>query len=202
MYKTKILVVGFVLVACNVVIASLLFAIPAREVATIVQEPLERATTTLEARATASTSQQMSDRNDESRTSSQPSPDLGKGAPPPTGGGGREGVLAPRTATTTVQTPGEVADSSAPIRIPILATGTVLNAMRAYDDTSDTFAFGGKEHIGIGFFVTEINGKKEGDGYYWIVYMNGKTADLGASQQKVVPDDVVEWRYEKGYNSS
>lgn len=51
----------------------------------------------------------------------------------------------------------------------------------------------------LGTFVDTINGQKNSDGYYWILYLNGRTSDIGASQTTLNDGDIVEWRYEKGY---
>ena len=72
-------------------------------------------------------------------------------------------------------------------------------------DTMHTLAaegslnFSGRDFPGLGFFVEEMNGRKNTGGYYWILLINGKKSDLGASQARLKEGDVVEWRYEKGY---
>lgn len=83
--------------------------------------------------------------------------------------------------------------------VPVQATGTVLSAMYAYTEESSTFSFKGKEYLGIGYYVLAINGREEGGGFYWILHVNDRTANLGVSQQSVGPGDHVEWRFEKGY---
>jgi len=191
---------GSGLIACNMITAAVLFAVPVHDKQVVAQQPIQSST----AIVNASTSAAVPDRQEQVRTSPQPSPNLGEGgAPLPNVGGGGEGVrtvIERPAATASEQVKAETRDSAPiPIRIPILAPSTVLDAMHAYAATSSTFTFGGKEHIGLGFFVSEINGKREGDGYYWILYLNGKTADLGASQLTVKPIDIVEWRFEKGY---
>ncbi len=90
------------------------------------------------------------------------------------------------------------ASSPIPIRIPVSATGTVLSAMQAYQSASSTFIYSGTEHPGLGFFVESIDGQASADGKYWILYVNGESASLGASAAHVVPGDLVEWRFEKG----
>lgn len=82
--------------------------------------------------------------------------------------------------------------------VPVLLDETVLEAMRAYASTTD-FAFMGKDYPSLGFFVESIGGKKNADGFYWILYVNGKSSDLGASVAHVRAGDTIEWRYEKGY---
>lgn len=77
-------------------------------------------------------------------------------------------------------------------------SGTVLETMRALA-AEGTLSFSGRDFPGLGFFVEEIKGKKSTDGYYWILLINGVKSDLGASSARVKANDVVEWRYEKGY---
>ncbi len=75
---------------------------------------------------------------------------------------------------------------------------TLLDAMHALASSS-TFTFSGKNFPMLGTFVDTINGQKNSDGYYWILYLNGRTSDIGASQTTLNDGDIVEWRYEKGY---
>ncbi len=82
--------------------------------------------------------------------------------------------------------------------IPVLESGAVLDAMRAYAARSD-FTFTGSEHPGLGFFVESIGGKKSGGDSYWFLYVNGSSSSRGASTEMVSPGDEVEWRYERGY---
>lgn len=80
-----------------------------------------------------------------------------------------------------------------------VSSGTsVLNAMRALASTTD-FIFSGKEYPSLGFFVESINGKKNSDGYYWILYVNDKESPKGVSETFLNPGDSVLWKYEKGY---
>ena len=83
--------------------------------------------------------------------------------------------------------------------IPVLAETTVLGAMEQYAAANHGFSFSGRDFPGLGFYVEELNGKKSGSGFYWILYVNGTSSELGASSVRVHPGDVVKWRYEKGY---
>ncbi|MDO8655010.1 MAG: DUF4430 domain-containing protein, partial [bacterium] len=58
--------------------------------------------------------------------------------------------------------------------------------------------FSGKEFSGIGYFVEEINGKREDfkGRHFWILYMNGQKAKAGVSSLFVNNQDVIEWKYE------
>jgi hypothetical protein len=65
--------------------------------------------------------------------------------------------------------------------------------------SNTSFAFTGREYIGMGFFVESINGKTNADSSYWILYKNGKLSSTGISQTTLHAGDSVEWRYEKSY---
>lgn len=60
------------------------------------------------------------------------------------------------------------------------------------------FSYAYKEYTGIGAFVTEIQGRA-GTNEYWILYVNGKSADTGISATHIRPGDVIEWKLEKSY---
>ena len=82
-------------------------------------------------------------------------------------------------------------------RASITASHTVIDSMRALADADASFTFDGEDHAGLGFFVRSINGKAAGNGYNWMLYINGKQAETGASQAKITSGDRVEWKYEK-----
>ncbi len=60
-------------------------------------------------------------------------------------------------------------------------------------------SFSGTDYGDMGFFIDEINGTKndDGAGLYWIFYVNGNTADVGASDYIIKDGDYIEWKYEK-----
>src|SRR3989344_2018832 len=74
---------------------------------------------------------------------------------------------------------------------------TVLEAMRSL--ATEGLVFTGREYPSLGFFVESINDKRNADGYYWILYVNGTSSETGASQTVLFSGDTVEWRYEQGY---
>ena len=56
-----------------------------------------------------------------------------------------------------------------------------------------------KNYIGMGEFIEEINGVKNNGEKNWIYYVNGKKANIGVSNYKLINGDVVSWRYESQY---
>ena len=56
-----------------------------------------------------------------------------------------------------------------------------------------------KEYSSMGYFIEEINGIKNNNqtGEYWGYYINGKTAQLGASSYILKNNDLITWKYAK-----
>jgi hypothetical protein len=55
--------------------------------------------------------------------------------------------------------------------------------------------FKDKTYTGMGKFIEEINGRKNGD-KNWIYYVNNKKANIGVSNYKINNGDIVSWKYE------
>lgn len=54
-----------------------------------------------------------------------------------------------------------------------------------------------KNYIGMGKFISTINGIRGNGEKNWIYYVNGKEAKIGVSNYKVNAGDIVSWKYEK-----
>lgn len=53
------------------------------------------------------------------------------------------------------------------------------------------------EESSFGEYVTSINGVDGGtDNKYWIFYVNGETAQVGAAEYETTPEDTIEWKFE------
>ncbi len=52
----------------------------------------------------------------------------------------------------------------------------------------------GKEYSGLGFFVTQINELKQGEGKNLFYYVNNEEASVGVSSYKPKEGDIVEWK--------
>jgi len=79
-----------------------------------------------------------------------------------------------------------------------LTVGGNENLMQLMQDvTGDnhiTFLY--KDYSGLGALITQIGGKKNGDGSrYWQYWVNNKMAAVGASSYIVQPGDVIEWKF-------
>jgi hypothetical protein len=73
---------------------------------------------------------------------------------------------------------------------------TVFEAMSTASMTKG-LSFRASDYPGLGFFVEEINGIKNGQGKYWTLYVNGVYSNVGASSYELESGDRIEWRYEK-----
>ena len=56
-----------------------------------------------------------------------------------------------------------------------------------------------KNYSGMGKFIEEINGVKNSGEKNWIYYVNGKKANIGISNYKLINGDIVSWKYESQY---
>jgi hypothetical protein len=56
-----------------------------------------------------------------------------------------------------------------------------------------------KNYSGMGEFIEEINNQKNNGEKNWIYYVNDKKANIGISNYKINPGDVVSWKYETSY---
>ena len=74
---------------------------------------------------------------------------------------------------------------------------TVYNFMKKLQDEKK-ISFKDKTYTGMGEFVEEINGIKNGE-KNWIYYVNNKKAEVGISNYKINNGDIVSWKYEKSY---
>ncbi|MEK7114182.1 MAG: DUF4430 domain-containing protein [Patescibacteria group bacterium] len=105
---------------------------------------------------------------------------------------------APQTALVSSAAQATFAVGDKTYSINVASGETVIGAMRALA-SAGTLSFTGREYPGLGFFIDSINGKKNADGRYWILYVNDVSASVGASATTIRADDVLEWKYEKGY---
>jgi len=72
-----------------------------------------------------------------------------------------------------------------------------MEKLQAMSDQS--FSMATKEYIGMGKFVEEINGIKNNPAQseYWGYYINGISAQIGASSYILKEGDNIEWKYAK-----
>ncbi|MBI2024204.1 DUF4430 domain-containing protein [Candidatus Giovannonibacteria bacterium] len=82
-----------------------------------------------------------------------------------------------------------------PREISVPKSSTVYRAMEIAASSS-IISFKSKTYAGLGNFIDEINGVKGSNNKFWIYYVNGKSATVGASQYVLSPGDLVEWKFE------
>lgn len=56
-----------------------------------------------------------------------------------------------------------------------------------------------KNYVGMGKLILSINGLKSNGDRTWIYYVNGQKAQVGVSNYKINPGDVVSWKYEEAH---
>ena len=106
-------------------------------------------------------------------------------------------ISATPIATASTSSTATLLVEDARYEMPIKNGASILDVMRAFA-SSTSFRFSSRQFPVIGVFVESINGKKNANGKYWILYVNGTQSPKGVSQSFVFDGDKIEWRYEKG----
>lgn len=75
---------------------------------------------------------------------------------------------------------------------------TLYQGMRRLETTSG-LTIQGKNFSGIGFFIDELNGIKNGGGKYWVYSVNGAKATLGVEAYRPKPGERIVWTFEESY---
>jgi len=78
-----------------------------------------------------------------------------------------------------------------------IATGTSVYDFMSKLREEGKINFTEKNYTGIGKFIDSINGVKGNGSENWIYYVNGIEAQVGVSNYKIKPGDVISWKYEK-----
>lgn len=98
----------------------------------------------------------------------------------------------PEIVETILEIDGKVYQSE------IIGQISVYNFMNKFRNEGK-INFTEKNYTGIGKFIVAINGVKGNGDQNWIYYVNGKEAQVGVSNYKINPGDVVSWKYESQY---
>jgi hypothetical protein len=75
---------------------------------------------------------------------------------------------------------------------------TVIEAMR-FLEAENVLTFTGRDYPALGMFIDSINGEKNANGNYWILYINDISATSGVSAEVIHAGDRIEWKYNKDY---
>ena len=82
-----------------------------------------------------------------------------------------------------------------------LATYSGISANNAFEALLDAVQSENLEVIykssDFGVLVEEIAGVKNSKDSFWLYYINGQMAEVGADEYQLKKGDIVEWRYEK-----
>ena len=86
------------------------------------------------------------------------------------------------------------------VELPLSFTATKETTVYDFMDelrSEEKINFTEKNYAGMGKFIETINGVKGNGDQNWIYYVNGQKAQVGVSNYKIKPGDVVSWKYEK-----
>jgi len=75
------------------------------------------------------------------------------------------------------------------------SAGTVESLMQE-KKADGLFPYTSRAYPTLGSFLESVGGVKNGNGTYWMLYINGALSSQGMSQAGVMPGDRIEWRYE------
>ncbi|MBV9159664.1 MAG: DUF4430 domain-containing protein [Candidatus Kaiserbacteria bacterium] len=102
------------------------------------------------------------------------------------------------TPSAPAKAPAATQSASTDVRFTASHEGTVIDLMRQLK-ANGTLSYTESQYAGLGAFVESINGLANTGNKYWFLYVNGKSATVGASDAQVRAGDTVEWRYESAY---
>lgn len=72
---------------------------------------------------------------------------------------------------------------------------TVYDVMTVLSSTT-SFRFNAKPYPGLGYFIDEINGKKNTADHYWSLYVHDAPATVGASSYIPENGETIAWKFE------
>lgn len=75
---------------------------------------------------------------------------------------------------------------------------TLYDAMLELSQRKE-LTFSATYHSGIGYFIDEIKGTKNGNNKYWFFYVNGESSTVGVSTYVPKAGDVIEWKFKESY---
>ena len=103
--------------------------------------------------------------------------------------------LAVTDTKTKTETPEKIDPSNIKYEKEITGIANVYDFMNQLR-VERKIDFKEKDYLGMGKFITEINGIKNNNNKSWIYYVNGEEAQVGVSNYKIKVGDIISWRYE------
>ena len=75
---------------------------------------------------------------------------------------------------------------------------TIFNLLEVCSkDQKNPFELKYKTYSGLGVFIEQIGGLKSNGDKYWQYWVNNEYSQVGASEQKLNHNDIVEWKFIK-----
>ena len=100
-------------------------------------------------------------------------------------------IISPEVKTISVSL--VVRNSTSTLQIP--EGSSVYEAMSVLSSTT-AFRFHSTYYSGMGYFIDEIKGEKNRNNAFWVYYVNGAQANVGAGEYILKNGDTVRWRLE------
>jgi hypothetical protein len=79
----------------------------------------------------------------------------------------------------------------------LIASDTSVYELMDLTASSSSFEFKSTFYPSLGYFIDEIGGLRNANGWYWTLYVNDQMSSLGASNYKLKAGDRILWKYEK-----
>lgn len=126
------------------------------------------------------------------------SEDKAKTPPPAPPLKGEGSVLVSPTSAPAQTINGKIKIDNQEFSFAVAPGASVYDAMKQLADAKK-IEFSAKEYSGMGYFIEEINGVKNGaSNKYWIYSVNGQKAQIGISNYFIKSNDIISWSYENG----
>jgi hypothetical protein len=103
--------------------------------------------------------------------------------------------IAPKSVIPAGYIQSTISVSGSEYAVAIPPKSTVEGAMKLAAAQNPAFTFTEKSFPSLGEFIESINGKTNANGYYWFLYINGKSSNTGISETIVQPGDAIQWQY-------
>lgn len=99
------------------------------------------------------------------------------------------------SGTSAPLAPGVIPVHQTTYTITAPVAGTVESVMLA-ERSLQSVTFDTRNYPTLGSFLESINGLRNGNGMYWMLYINDTRSSVGMTAATVVSGDRIEWRYE------
>ena len=96
------------------------------------------------------------------------------------------------------ETIAEETEPAIPTRTHVIVADTAgsVESLMQEKYSSGSLTYTSRAYPTLGSFLESIDGLKNQNGFYWMLYVNGSSSSVGMSHANVIPGDRIEWRYE------